>query len=158
MTGAPRDEAALDRMADMWALSLSLRVIASELGVSRSIIAGKIGRARDRGDARFPPRTPGNQHSHNTEPGAPAAKSAPEAPEVAERRPGGSLTAPSCRPRRLVELRPGQCRFPINSPDRGGEFLFCSAPVTRFGENYCADHAVLVRAGASSSAGKAAWR
>jgi hypothetical protein len=140
----------MDRMADMWAQGFSLSMVARDVGATRCSVAGKIARARLKGDLRFQPRTPGNQHTTPL-----AAKSVPEAvgePRVVERGP-----LEPCRPRRLVELRPGQCRFPVNAPERGGEFLFCSAPVSVSRSGYCAVHAVLTRAGAGSS-GKAAWR
>ena len=52
------------------------------------------------------------------------------------------------RPLPLTSLRAGQCHWPINSPERGGVFLFCSAPAAG---NYCAKHAALARSNASSS-------
>lgn len=39
----------------------------------------------------------------------------------------------------LLELEPGQCRWPVND---GAPFLFCAAPSLR-GSSYCACHASL---------------
>jgi hypothetical protein len=43
-------------MAELWAENKPLSGIADELGVSRSLVAGQVSRARSRGDDRFKPR------------------------------------------------------------------------------------------------------
>ena len=40
----------------------------------------------------------------------------------------------------LVALKPGQCRYPLNDPERGGEFFFCAEPIAKSGANYCSRH------------------
>lgn len=39
----------------------------------------------------------------------------------------------------MMDLRSGMCRWPVNSPERGGEFLFCGHEVAS-GESYCQHH------------------
>jgi hypothetical protein len=41
----------------------------------------------------------------------------------------------------LVALKPGQCHYPLNDPERGGEFFFCAEPIAKSGANYCNRHA-----------------
>jgi hypothetical protein len=115
----------LDRMAELWADNKPLSGIADELGVSRSLVAGHVSRARSRGDDRFKPRPP-------TLKPRPAPRPAPTTVRL-ER---GPLP--------LWDLRPGQCRFPVNDPPRGGKFLFCAESVSQAGANYCTSHAQLV--------------
>lgn len=39
----------------------------------------------------------------------------------------------------MMEIRSGQCRWPVNAPERGGEFLFCGHEVAD-GKSYCQHH------------------
>ena len=39
----------------------------------------------------------------------------------------------------MMDIRSGQCRWPVNAPERGGEFLFCGHEVAS-GESYCQHH------------------
>lgn len=39
----------------------------------------------------------------------------------------------------MMDIRSGQCRWPVNSPERGGEFLFCGHEVAD-GKSYCVHH------------------
>jgi hypothetical protein len=47
-----------DQLAEMWAAGASFTDMGRKLGVSRSIVAGRIDRARKSGDPRFAPRPP----------------------------------------------------------------------------------------------------
>jgi hypothetical protein len=59
----------------------------------------------------------------------------------------------------LAALRPGQCHYPINDPERGGEFLFCAEPIAKSGANYCSRHAeIAVRVSSSPSRESCGWR
>jgi hypothetical protein len=40
----------------------------------------------------------------------------------------------------LFKLQPGQCHWPVNAPERGGVFLYCSAPVAKPRAVYCEAH------------------
>lgn len=44
----------------------------------------------------------------------------------------------------LLDLTPNCCRWPLNDPPRGGEFLFCGAP-KRTGSSYCDEHHAMSR-------------
>lgn len=39
----------------------------------------------------------------------------------------------------MIDIRSGQCRWPVNAPERGGEFLFCGHEVAA-GKSYCQHH------------------
>jgi hypothetical protein len=59
--------------------------------------------------------------------------------------------------KRLVALKPGQCHYPINDPERGGEFLFCGEPIAKSGANYCSRHTeIAVRVSTSPFGGGSA--
>ena len=52
------------------------------------------------------------------------------------------VALPAARPGRvtLLDLEPGQCKWPMNAPPRGGEYLFCAQTPT-FGDSpYCEYH------------------
>ncbi len=61
--------------------------------------------------------------------------------------------------KRLIDLEPGACSFPVNNPPRGGVFLFCGAPVENQSgsrvrvSSYCQRHIEFVRSN-SGSGGK----
>jgi hypothetical protein len=38
----------------------------------------------------------------------------------------------------LLDLRPGQCKWPVNAPPRGGEYHFCGLP--QAAGPYCSEH------------------
>jgi hypothetical protein len=40
----------------------------------------------------------------------------------------------------LAKLQPGQCHWPVNAPERGEVFLYCSAPVAKPRAVYCEAH------------------
>ena len=84
------------------------------LGVSRGKVAGAIDRARKAGDLRIPPRPPK----------ARAIK--PPDENVGNRR-ARPAPPPPPRPRLLIELRQGQCLWPVGEA-ADGRHLFCGQP------------------------------
>ena len=138
----------LDRLAERWAAGQSTMQIGARLGLTKGAVIGIVARARKHGDDRFRPRlTP------------PKPK-----PKVRRLKPvdkvvGNSRALPPPpeppRPVPFLLLRPGQCHFPLNSPERGrlaAEMLCCGVSVVRSGASYCSRHDVLSRSRASSSA------
>jgi hypothetical protein len=120
-----------DRLAELWSdEGLSMSQIASLLEVSRGTVAGRVDRLRKSGDDRFKPRPSTLKIRPAPRPAAATTASAPAGPKRG--------------PLLLWELQPGQCRFPVNDPPRGGKFLFCAESVSQAGANYCASHAQLV--------------
>jgi hypothetical protein len=116
----------LDAIAELWRQpELSLSTIGDQLGLSRSVIAGMINRARRAGDDRFP------------------ARPKPIVAPIVAPEPAAVASPLSVRPVPFAQLRFGRCRWPVNSPERGGVFLCCSAPVAKLRGNYCEAHARL---------------
>jgi hypothetical protein len=113
----------------MWAEGATMGEIAQATGETRSAIAGAIDRARKAGDVRF------------------VSRPTPIKPSPVKPKPAPIVASVSVRPVPFVELRPGQCRWPVNSPERGGVFLCCSAPVEKSRANYCARHGAIARRG-----------
>ena len=131
-----------DQLAELWAAGATLSDIGFKLGGSRSLVAGRIARARARGDLRFAlrPRTPKKER---------APKELIVKPAVVK--PVGPAAFVERKGKPLVALKPGQCHYPLNDPERGGEFLFCAEPIAKSGANYCSRHTeIAVRASASA--------
>jgi len=140
-----------DQLAELWAAGATLSDIGLKLGGSRSVVAGRIARARARGDLRFSPRSPGPKKAREQKMKARIVK--PPGLFVGARRRESAPQLAAAKPSTLVDLRPGQCHYPVNDPERGGEFLFCAAPVARPGANYCRHHAeIAARVSSSPSA------
>ena len=132
-----------DQLAELWAAGATLSDIGLKLGGSRSLVAGRIARARARGDLRFALRPP-----------TPKKERAPKPliVEPAVVRPVGPVAFVERKGKRLVALKRGQCHYPLNDPERGGEFLFCAEPTAKSGANYCSRHTeIAVRVSASPS-------
>jgi hypothetical protein len=132
---------AIDRIAELWSEARALSEIGAELGVSRSTIAGKIARARRRGDDRFGARSPspGPKPRPRLKPRPKVREVRPGAPGVGNRRalpPVPPLAAVS-----LAALLPGQCKWPVNDrpPGRMIEIEFCARPAAP-GSPYCEEH------------------
>jgi hypothetical protein len=138
----------LDEIAERWTEGLTLGEVGKELELSRETIAGLVARAREHGDDRF--------HPHPPKPRAkPLAKSRVLKPT--DETVGNSRAPPSPpeppRPVAFLRLRPGQCRFPVNSPERGrlaAELVCCGEPIVRWGAAYCSRHEALTRSHAPS--------
>ena len=141
----PRDEAeralVLDQIAALW-LGQSQRQIARKLSLNAGTVSGLIMRARRRGDARFPARpdpTPRVKPPPKPRPLKPRDETA------------GNVRPP--KPIPFLLLRPGMCKFPLNSPERGAvgaTMVCCGAPIGRPGAAYCAtcaEKAVATRGG-----------
>ena len=131
-----------DQLAELWAAGASLTDIGVKLGEFRSGIAGRIARARARGDSRFAPR-----------PVAPRKVRVIKPPgESVGNRHRQVAAEPAPRPVTLVELRPGRCKFPVSDPPlgHGSGMLFCAAPVTQLSANYCSRHAEIATRVSSS--------
>ena len=131
----PKPEAVTfdDQLAELWAAGATLSDIGLKLGGSRSLVAGRIARARARGDLRFAlrPKTPKRERALK--------------PLIVK--PVGPAVFVERKGKPLVALKPGQCHYPLNDPERGGEFLFCAEPIAKSGANYCSRHTeIAVRA------------
>jgi hypothetical protein len=51
-----------------------------------------------------------------------------------------------------VIVHSGDVGYPLNDPERGGEFLFCAEPIAKSGANYCSRHTeIAVRVSGSPS-------
>ncbi|HZZ25402.1 MAG TPA: hypothetical protein VFE60_23895 [Roseiarcus sp.] len=100
-----------DQLAELWAAGATLSDIGRKLGGSRSLVAGRIARARARGDLRFVLRLP-----------TPKKERAPKPLTTGLTTSG--LTSPAAFVERkgkpLVALKPDQCHYPLNDPERGG--------------------------------------
>ena len=115
-----------DQLAELWAAGATLSDIGLKLGGSRSLIAGRIARARARGDLRFAlrPTTPKKERG----------------PKLLIVKPVGPAAFVERKGKPLAALKPGQCHYPLNDPERGGEFHFCGEPIAKSGANYCSRH------------------
>jgi hypothetical protein len=166
----PENVALLDAIEPLWRDdSLSMLDIGERLGVSRSRISGLIARERHRpgGAARFParPKPASTRLSARRRRAIKAGMSSddarvalPNAGRQLVRRPASApkpavlKPAPVEKPRALAtfaQLKPGQCRFPVNDPLPHGEFLFCSAPALN--GRYCSEHEAKTRVGLRAS-------
>ena len=137
-----------DQLAELWAAGATLSDIGLKLGGSRSLVAGRIARARARGDLRFALRPP-----------TPKKERVPKLLIVkpAVVKPVGPAAFVERKGKPLVALKPGQCHYPLNDPERGGEFLFCAEPIAKSGANYCSRHTeIAVRASTSPFGGGSA--
>ena len=137
-----------DQLAELWAAGATMSDIGLKLGGSRSLVAGRIARARARGDLRFALR-----------PATPKKERGPKLlivkPAVAK--PVGPAAFAERKGKPLVTLKPGQCRYPLNDPERGGKFLFCGEPIAKSGANYCSRHTeIAVRVSVSPFGGGSA--
>ena len=120
-----------NQLAELWAAGATLSDIGLKLGGSRSVVAGRIARARARGDLRFAlrPKTPKRERAPKPLIAKPAVVK-PVGPSAFVERKGKPLAA----------LKPGRCHYPLNDAERGGEFLFCGEPIVKSGANYCSRH------------------
>jgi GcrA cell cycle regulator len=130
----------LSAIAQLWSAGLPLSEIAHELGeATRSAVAGKIQRARRKGDPRFQPRSPKPKLRVR---GAKVPSDLGEAVRPAPPRPiiaaaPAIASAPVERAARLlIDLDWTDCRWPVGeAPD--GRHLFCGRPQAP-GRPYCA--------------------
>jgi GcrA cell cycle regulator len=109
-------------LKQLWASGATAKAIGAQLGgLSRSAVLGKIYRLRRAEPASAPKPRPTRRRSKQSEV-LPAA--------------------PSCEPKRLLDLTNNSCRWPIAGPARRAIF-FCGAPEADLagGMPYCAYHA-----------------
>jgi hypothetical protein len=135
----------LDDIAERWTRGWTITQIGEELGLSRGAVVGVIARARKHADDRFRLRL--TAPKPNPSPKARVLKPVDEA--VGNRKPPRPPPKPIESGQVLfLALRPGRCKFPLNSPERGRlwvEMMCCGAPVVRSGANYCQQHAEITR-------------
>ena len=138
----------LDEIADSRAEGLTLGEIGEDLELSRETIAGLITRARQHGDDRFHPRPP----KPRAKPPAKVRVLKPVG-EMERVRVFANPPPEPPRPVAFLRLRPGACRFPLNSPERGrlaAELVCCGEPIVRWGAAYCGQHEAFTRSRAPS--------
>ena len=115
-----------DGLAQLWAAGATFTDMALKLGVSRSIVAGRIDRARKGGDPRFGPR--------------------PKPEPIVVAKPVPTKSAP--KNLLLVDAPLNGCRWPTGAaPD--GRHLFCGHPQA-LGRPYCPAHCRAVSSSALS--------
>ena len=135
-----------DQLAQLWPAGATLTQIERTTGVSRGVAIGRIHRARKAGDKRFAPRPP--------KPKAPKSRKLKPIGETI----GSSRALPPPEPSGPVPfllLRPGMCKFPLNSPERGSvsaAMVCCGAPVVQPGSSYCRRCTEITQSRTSSSA------
>jgi hypothetical protein len=139
----------LDEIAERWTEGLTLEQIGKTLALTRETVAGLVARAREHGDGRVHPRPPKPRAK-------PPVKSCVLKPvgEMERVREFANHPPEPPRPVAFLRLRPGQCRFPVNSPERGrlaAELMCCGEPIVRWGAAYCGQHEALSRSHASPS-------
>lgn len=157
MTHWTQDEERLQKAKDMWRAGYSATVIAIEIGdrqgrPSRSAIIGKMHRL---GIATQRPKDPGaTERREAWRDRSAAAKKAAEtrrnnqARSMPSGRNTGSKPGTMEKPveitvkplnLELVDLQRHQCRWPVNTPEKGGKYLFCGHAQAE-GSPYCAEH------------------
>ena len=104
----------IDQLAALWSQGKALSAIAKSLGVSRGKVAGAIDRERKAGNSRFRSRPP---------PPTKARVVRPADENIGNRRarPAAQSTPP--RPKLLIDLRPGQCLWPVGLARRRTAFI-----------------------------------
>ena len=150
-----REQQDLDRLRDKlakgWAAGLSAGQIGARLGLTKGAVIGLVNRARTHGDDRFRPRLADPRPK--PKPKVRRLKPVDEAVGNSRALPPEPLEPP--RPVPFLALRPGRCKFPLNSPARGSlcdETMCCGESIVRSGASYCSQHEALSRPRASPSA------
>jgi hypothetical protein len=116
----------LDIIAELWAAGASFTDMGRKLGVSRSIVAGRIDPARKSGDSRFAPR--------------------PKPEPIVVAKP--VATPPAPKNLLLVDAPWNGCRWPTGAaPD--GRHLFCGQPQAHRGPYCQQDHDAVARISSS---------
>jgi hypothetical protein len=129
-----------DQVIDLWAAGTTLTDTGRQLGVSRSVVAGRIARARVKraDDPRLAPRPP--------KPKAPKARK----PKPADEAVGNAQPLPPpLEPRTIEWLETDECRWPVGETSAGRHTL-CGRKTPRY--PYCDQHAALAKGAAGVGA------
>jgi GcrA cell cycle regulator len=148
------DEALVERLKILWAEGVPTSRIARLLGptVTKNAVIGKVHRLRlrmrkspithPRGVSRPLKARPPRPSRSKAPPSASLPLPVPEPPPkpkppprpIPPRKKPGTFT--------LLDLRPHECKWPVNSPPRGSAaYLFCGNPVET--GSYCSEHAAI---------------
>jgi GcrA cell cycle regulator len=140
------------RLRDLWERGVPTSQIARLLGpaVTKNMVIGKAHRLKlsrrkspithPRGVSRPLKARPPRPSRAKGPPGASLPLPVPEPPPkpkppprpIPPRKKPGTFT--------LLDLRPHECKWPVNSPERGGTYLFCGLPIAEAGCPYCREH------------------
>lgn len=154
-----------ERCRTLWAEGVTASAIGAEIGTTRNSVLSKIHRSGWTGANSY--GAPGattqrverakNQHRSMKRLAAPGA---PRPVPVAVNAAVSSITTTSFAengPKGLLELLPGDCRWPINdAPDR--QFAFCAAPRANDQDSYCVHHNRVAVDGRRSAKEFVPWR
>lgn len=152
-------EERIKTLTKLWSEGRSASIIGAKIGMTRNAVIGKRIRLGlpdrgNRGGWRRPLSPREDQERHIRELRAFETKMKP-APKPQPMKADDAL-APLMIP--LLDLEPHMCRWPVNSPERGEEFLFCAHEKER-GSPYCSFHESIAWAGRPSvSRGKMPMR
>lgn len=125
------------RLAEMWNAGRSSAEIAKSFGISESRVKQRAAERRD--------LCPARANGWNTRKAAQFRRAAgryasrhdvrlrEHASDEAQSYDATALNVT------MMDIRSGQCRWPVNAPERGGEFLFCGHEVAA-GKSYCQHH------------------
>jgi hypothetical protein len=132
--------AVMDRIATLRRQGVGPRASARRLGTSAGVVSGLLARARRRTNERFKP-TPPRPRMQSEKMTAPVVKPIVAAkPQPLPSLPSKVADAEVADALPLAKLQPGQCHWPVNAPERGEVFLYCSAPVAKPRAVYCEAH------------------
>jgi hypothetical protein len=98
---------------DLWELGWPSVAIAEEIGATKNSIIGRAFRQK----------------------WVWASRRVTHAPKLA-------APPPSGQPPTLLDLKPHQCKWPVNEPPKGGTYLFCGEGTIN-GNSYCEAHAAI---------------
>lgn len=129
---------ALARRAD----GLTLAEVASRFGVSLGSVANAIHRHKERqarGDTGVGSGNHRNKGGTALRARMRAARATAEAKAGERKYPSTAYPAPDSLSISFADIRPNQCRWPINDAGPGEEHLFCGVR-TAFGQSYCDHH------------------
>ena len=118
----------LDDIAQLWAQGVITEEIARRLDMTKGSVCRLARDARLRGDPRFPARGRFDMTKRKCVPIPPPSPPPP----------------PKTNPM-LLDLKPGECKWPVRSGEERGEHYFCAERQLPGGP-YCAEHEALATA------------
>lgn len=130
----------LNEIAALWEADLPASKIASRLGMTKGTVCGLIHRARRDGDLRFPLRP--QPFASRLRKKTPVRRFISDLSRLAKVPPRSKFGEVP-----LMGLRPNDCRYPTETLEHRGEYLFCGAPMDPKSEAYCEVHHKLCVAG-----------